>query len=150
MEYSLKDSILEILGKLKHFMTLPFYNRSNTAITRYTEILHEINDTCNFILNKISGGNIWYLLTRYSNEWAVNDFYKNSSRVLGSLFYNYLPSIEYHRYRKVCENAIDACCSKIKALPTLNSLNSEMYSKLSSYHSSLADLHSDSSTIRHY
>lgn len=149
MEGSLKDNILDLLSKIKHIVETPFYQRRKSAIKKYTEVLHELNEECNIILNKACGVNAWTITSKYNNQWAIEDFYKDKIKFFASLLYNYTPSLEYHRYKKICEEVLDLCIKKIQPLHPLCGLTREMHNTLMNINTKLIELQTDTSSIRY-
>ncbi len=94
----------------------PYYDRRKSFIQQYAQVLVHVFSLCKQI-GWILGADdekLRSLEAEYDQNWAKNDFYQWWSTYFGSFIYDQAPSLTYHRYKKISEEALKIIQEKAK------------------------------------
>jgi hypothetical protein len=103
------------LLKLQNCLNGTFYDRRKSVITEFNVNLNKLIDILKHINMLFEGNSNNYndLESKYTKEWATNDFYSYYKQWIASYIYDYQPSITYHQLKHIANDMIMVCLKKL-------------------------------------
>lgn len=141
------DRLKEILKNIENQIIQPFYNRRKSSIQRYYLQLIDLYYNLlklGYIIEKYAC--IEKLDKEYTDEWAYHNFYSDINKYIAGFLYDHTSTITYHRYRKLCIEALIICQCNIQEF---YEYDPELIDKLSTIELKLTSLQNDINTVRY-